>query len=229
VSRSRPSPSRRCPARSRPFAERRRLRADRPAVRGRVPSVGEAEPERCEGPRAGTAVAATRRGPGRQAAPDRRTDAQRRASGASPAGASAPGGVHGGVHLERKPEAPRRQRSPPADGAIRERSLKALRQARRATNAILRATVRGPTGPPLGLSRRLVIRPLAPPACPGPLLDSEPSPASRAGPARRGGRSSDGRAPGCGPGGRGFESRRSPLKIAGKDELAVAQPGSTAR
>jgi hypothetical protein len=44
---------------------------------------------------------------------------------------------------------------------------------------------------------------------PEPLLDSERRrPTHR--PAGRGGRSSVGRAPGCGPGGRGFESRRSP-------------------
>ena len=41
-----------------------------------------------------------------------------------------------------------------------------------------------------------------------PLLDSERRPHWAA----RGGRSSAGRAPGCGPGGRGFESRRSPSR-----------------
>ena len=45
-----------------------------------------------------------------------------------------------------------------------------------------------------------------------PLAVPRRRPAARFGPSRLGGRSSVGRAPGCGPGGRGFESRRSPLR-----------------
>lgn len=51
-----------------------------------------------------------------------------------------------------------------------------------------------------------------------------------------GGRSSDGRAPGCGPGGRGFESRRSPHScrssagdVAGRRGLTLCGCGGTGR
>ncbi len=37
----------------------------------------------------------------------------------------------------------------------------------------------------------------------------------------RGGRSSAGRAPGCGPGGRGFESPRSPFEVPGNRRLSI--------